>query len=117
MLYFVTLTGAMDLGAAKEMLRVLWKDAAYQNSIAVIYDIGGLDALPDLNDMLVLSHYVVTHKRQRGPSIIAFVAPEFASAGMKKVFAGFAKVVGLSLNFCGSQSQARTLITSTKEIK
>ena len=103
----------MDLDAVKAMLQALWKDSTYQNSTAVSYDIGGLDALPDLNDMLVLSHYVVTHKRRRGPNIIAFVASEFASARMKKVFAGFAKVVGLQLNFCASEAQARALITAT----
>jgi hypothetical protein len=74
------------------------------------------DSLPDPNDMPVLSHYVVTHKRRRGPNITAFVAPEFASAGMKKVFAGFTKVVGLSLNFCGSDAQARTMITTAIQI-
>lgn len=112
MLHFVTLSGAMDLDAAKAMLRSLWQDPAYQESVAVIYDIGGLDALPDLNDMLVLSRYVVTNKRRRGPGVIAFVAAEFASPGMKRVFAGFAKVVGLSLNFCGSEAQARAMIAT-----
>lgn len=76
---------------------------------------GGLDALPDLNGMLVPSHYVVTHKRRRGPDTIAFVAPEFASARMKKVFAGFANVVGTSFNFCGSEAQARALLASAKQ--
>lgn len=105
----------MDLDAAKAMLQSLWEDAAYQQSAAVIYDIGGLDALPDLNDMLVLSRYVVTNKCRRGPVIIAFVAAEFASTGMKKVFAGFAKVVGLSLSFCSSKDQARALIAAAIE--
>ncbi len=114
MLYLVTLTGAMDLDAAKSMLEVLWQDAEYRTSAAVVYDVGGLDALPDLNDMLALSHYVATRRSRRGPGTIAFVAPEFASPGMKKVFAGFAKVVGLSLNFCGTEAQARTLITAAK---
>jgi len=113
----VTLSGAMDLDAAKAMLRFLWQDPAYQHSVAVIYDIGGLDALPDLNDMLVLSRYVVTNKCLRGPAIIAFVAPGFASAGMKRVFAGFAKVVGLSLNFCSTEDQARGLVRLAIEKK
>lgn len=100
----------MDLDAAKSMLQVLWQDAEYRSSVAVVYDVAGLDALPDLNDMLVLSHYVATRRSRGGPGMITFVAPEFASSGMKKVFAGFAKVVGLSLNFCGTEAQARALI-------
>ena len=102
----------MEPDAAKAMLRLLWKDPDYRQSVAVIYDVGGLDALPDLNDMLGLSRYVVTHKRRRGPGIVAFVAPGFRSAGIKNVFAGFAKVVGLSLTFCASEDHARALIAA-----
>ncbi len=114
MLYLVTLTGAVDLDAAKSLLQDLWQDAEYRTSSAVLYDVAGLGTLPDLNDMLVLSHYVATGTSRRGPGIITFVALEFASPGMKKVFAGFAKVVGLSLNFCGTEAQARTLITAVR---
>lgn len=117
MLHLVTLSVAMDLDAAKAMPRSLWQDPAYQESVAVIYGIGGLDPLPDLNDMLVLSRYVVANRRRRGPGIIAFVAAEFASSGMKKVFAGFAKIVGLSLNFCSSEAQARALVAAAIERK
>ena len=110
--HFVTLSGAMDPDVAKAMLRLLWKDPDYRQSVAVIYDAGGLDALPDLNAMLGLSRYAVTHKRRRGPEVIAFVGPGFRSAGIKNVFAGFAKVVGLSLNFCASEAHACALIAA-----
>jgi len=62
--------------------------------------------------MLGLGRYLVTHKRRRGPEVIAFVAPGFMSAGIKNVYAGFAKVAGLSLTFCASEDHARALIAT-----
>jgi hypothetical protein len=103
----------MQLDSAKEMLQALWLDQDYLDSKRVMYDVSDLNALPDVNEMIALGRYVVGHKLDRGPNTIAFVAPEFASPGMKKVFAGFAKIVGLTLHFCGDESQARSLLAKT----
>ena len=100
----------MSLDTAKSLLEQLWQDADYLASTSVLYDVSKLDALPDVNEMLALSRFVLTRKRDRGPKSIAFVAPEFGERSMKNVFAGFTKIIGLDMKFCGTEERAREML-------
>lgn len=100
----------MSLDSAKSMLESLWRDQEYLECRGVIYDLGTLAALPDLNEMMALSSYIARNKKGRGPRNIVFVASAFTEKSVANVFAGFAKVVGLKLSFCPSLEKAYELM-------
>jgi hypothetical protein len=97
----------MSFEGAKQLLEAAWENKNYQDSRYVIYEMGALEAFPNLNEMLALSHFVVSHKGNRGPKVIVFVSPEFESTVVKNMLAGFARIVGLKMCYCADIVAAR----------
>ncbi|MDA0821099.1 MAG: hypothetical protein O3C28_01590 [Proteobacteria bacterium] len=97
----------MSFEGAKQLLEAAWGNENYQASRSVIYEMGALEAFPNLNEMLALSHFVAKHRGNRGPQVIAFVSPEFESAVVKNMLAGFARIIGLKMCYCADISAAR----------
>jgi hypothetical protein len=92
---------------AKELLEAAWENENYQAATSVIYEMGELEAFPNLNDMLALSHFVVKHRENRGPQVVAFVPSEFEAAVVKNMLAGFARIIGLKKSYFADISAAR----------
>ena len=93
----------------------MWENSEYVKSQAVMYDVSGLHALPDFNSLLALSRFVVAHKGDRGPRVVAFVAPEFSGRSVRNIFAGFAKLVGLKMNYLPDRGAALAWFDSQLE--
>ncbi|MFT4564849.1 MAG: hypothetical protein ACI9BW_004619 [Gammaproteobacteria bacterium] len=89
----------MPFEEAKQLLEAAWENEDYRDSRSAIYEMGALEAFPNLNEVLALSHFVVKHRGNRGPQVIAFVSPEFEAAVVKKMVAGFARIIGLKMGY------------------
>lgn len=110
--FLIEVTGKMTLDDGKKLLRAVWADKDYLASDIVIYDVGALEALPDMNGMLALSYFVVSNRVDGGPNMIALASPEFKLDATKKALAGFARVIGLNINYFADVSAARDWASS-----
>ncbi len=102
----VVLSGAITRSNGCEVLLRLWSDSAYANNDSAIWDVSACE-LPDFNDLLAVAKFINQEKAGRGPNVVAFCSPAFASSTLARAFRGFDRVINLDLNFFGTIDDAR----------
>lgn len=84
----VTVVGAADYDTSAALLTVLWNDPRYAAAPGAIWDISDME-MPEFNELLKLSHFILREKAGRGPRRVAFVAPSFGDNLVARIFRGF----------------------------
>ena len=101
----VLLNGIITYERGCALLERLWDDPPYTAATSALWDVGNCE-LPEFNELLNIAKYINKHKNDRGPRIVAFVSPAFASSALARAFRGFDRVISLDLNFFGNAKDA-----------
>ena len=97
--------GAITLDACQSLLTQLWEDDEYLKFRSMLCDLSRCE-LPEFNVVLRIAQYIAREKRGRGPTIVAFLSPDFASSTLVRAFRGFESLVKLKINFFAEHNDA-----------
>jgi hypothetical protein len=105
--FLIQVTGEMSLDGGKKLLTAGWGEHDYVADSIIIYDVGALDVLPDINGMPALSYFAVSNRESRGPNKIAFVSPEFKLDVVKRSLSGSTPIIRFDISYFNDISAAR----------
>ncbi|MGE0485701.1 MAG: hypothetical protein AB7Q81_16265 [Gammaproteobacteria bacterium] len=102
----VRLTGDITLDNARALLAQLWRDPAYVECTAALWDIGACE-MPPFETLMRVTTYIVREKAGRGPVRVAFVSADFEQSILVRALQGFERLVGFDLNFFADEAAAQ----------
>ena len=102
-------SGTITLANGCELLTHLWQNAVYADSESAMWDVSNCE-LPEFNELVRTAEFIKREKARRGPDVVAFVSPAFASSALARAFRGFDRLMSLDVNFFGNAEHARKWI-------
>lgn len=85
--HVITFSGLILPNDLIEMLKELWTDPGYASATRAIWDFSGCETDYHFQDIFGLFRFVQANKQQRGPGMIAVVAPKDMEFGMSRMYA------------------------------